>query len=177
MNSQPTKPLVLHLAVDYPNVYRPENTLAVRNFVKANADLDYLVIALTRTANPFRAARADGDGLGDNRVVSMRYWGFPFGVLLALSMFIVALRIHREIKRRGIAPAVVHGHKLTFEGLASWWLARWLRIPLVLSVLLFVKAASCGTIFEKFSWSTPQSTTLRVSPFSSDCSLVWKTTR
>jgi glycosyltransferase involved in cell wall biosynthesis len=64
----------------------------------------------------------------------MRYWGFPFGVLLALSMFIVALRIHREIKRRGIAPAVVHGHKLTFEGLASWWLARWLRIPLVLSV-------------------------------------------
>ena len=139
---KPIKPIVLHLAVDYPNVYRPENTVAVRNFIKANADLDYFVIALTRTANPLKTGRVDGDGIGnesgsgigDERVVSMRYWGLPFGALLALSMFIVALRVRREVKRRNIAPALVHAHKLTFEGLAGWWLARWLHVPLVLSV-------------------------------------------
>ena len=134
MSQSSDKPLVLHLAVDYPNVYRPENTVAVRNFVKANENLDHLVIALTRAANPFAVARIDGDGKGDNRVVSMRYWGFPFGLLLALSMFIVALRVRAEVKRRGIAPVLIHAHKLTFEGLAGWWLARWLRIPLVLSI-------------------------------------------
>lgn len=128
------KPLVLHLAVDYPNAYRPENTVAVRNFVKANEDLDYIVFALTRTPNPFLAAHVEGDGKGDSHVVSMRYWGFPLGVLLALSMFIVALRVHREIRRRNLAPVLVHAHKLTFEGLSGWWLARWLQIPLVLSV-------------------------------------------
>jgi glycosyltransferase involved in cell wall biosynthesis len=134
MNSPSIKPLVLHLAVDYPNAYRPENTLAVRNFVQANTELDYLVIALTRTANPLSAAQVGGDGHGDMRVISMRYWGFPFGLLLALSMFIVALRVRREVKRRGLAPVLVHAHKLTFEGLAGWWLSRWLKAPLVLSV-------------------------------------------
>lgn len=128
------KPVVLHLAIDYPNVYRPENTAAVRNFIRANADLDYFAVALTRTANPFRAACADGDGKGDAKVLSMRYWGLPFGLMLALSMFIVALRVRREIRRRKLAPVLVHAHKLAFEGLAGWWLARALNVPLALSV-------------------------------------------
>lgn len=128
------KPLVLHLAVDYPNVYRPENTMAVRNFVNANQNIEHIIFALTRTANPFKVAKANGDGNGDHRVISMRYWGFPFGVLLALSMWIVALRVRKEIKLKNISPKLVHAHKLTFEGLAGWWLARWLSIPLVISV-------------------------------------------
>lgn len=133
-DSKPRKPVVLHLAVDYPNVYRPENTTAVRNFIHANADLDYFVVALTRTANPLRVARADGDGKGDAKVVSMRYWGLPFGLMLALSMLIVALRVRREVKRRKLQPVLVHAHKLAFEGLAGWWLARALGIPLALSI-------------------------------------------
>ncbi|MBL8480616.1 MAG: glycosyltransferase [Rhodocyclaceae bacterium] len=127
-------PVVLHLAVDYPNLYRPENTLAVRNFVDAAAGPQHLVVALTRSANPFAVAAADGDGQGDARIVSMRYWGLPFGLLLALSMFIVALRVRLLLARRGLRPLIVHAHKFSFEGLAGWWLARWARVPLVLSV-------------------------------------------
>lgn len=134
MTAPEHNPVVLHLTVDYPNVYRPENTLAVRNFVRANVDLEYFVVAMTRTANPFQAASAFGDGNGDHNVLSMRYWGLPFGLLLAFSMFIVAWRIRREIGRRKIEPVLVHAHKLAFEGLAGWWLARWLRVPLALSV-------------------------------------------
>lgn len=134
MTETGSKPVVLHLAVDYPNVYRPENTAAVRNFIRANADLDYFTVALTRTANPFRASCADGDGKGDAKVLSMRYWGLPFGLMLALSMFIVALRVRREVRQRKLAPVLIHAHKLAFEGLAGWWLARALNIPLALSV-------------------------------------------
>lgn len=134
MTAIDSRPVVLHLAVDYPNVYRPENTAAVRNFVRANADLDYFAVALTRTANPFQVSSADGDGKGDAKVLSMRYWGLPFGLMLAPSMFIVALRVRREVRRRKLAPVLVHAHKLAFEGLAGWWLARALGIPLTLSI-------------------------------------------
>lgn len=126
--------VVLHLAVDYPNFYRPENTLAIRNFIDAAAGPEHIVIALTRTANPFAASQVDGDGRGDTRILSMRYWGPPFGILLALSMFIVAVRVRAELRRRGLHPRLVHAHKLTFEGIAGWWLARWAGVPLVLSV-------------------------------------------
>lgn len=134
MSETGSKPLVLHLTVDYPNVYRPENTPAVRSFVKSCEAVDHCVIALTRTANPLRAAVADGDGKGDSKVVSMRYWGLPFGIFLALSMYIVSHRVSGELKRRGIAPKMVHAHKLTFEGLAGWFLARRMALPLVVSV-------------------------------------------
>lgn len=128
------RPLVLHLAVDYPNVYRPENTAAVRNFVKACDTLDHRVVALTRTANPFAVAQADGDGKGDANVLSMRYWGLPFGFLLALSMFLVSWRVAREARRRQWQLQAIHAHKLTFEGLAGWFLARRWGLPLIVSV-------------------------------------------
>lgn len=128
------RPLVLHLAVDYPNVYRPENTAAVRNFVKACDTLDHRVVALTRTANPFAVSQADGDGKGDPNVLSMRYWGLPFGFLLALSMYIVSWRVAREARRRQWQPQAIHAHKLTFEGLAGWFLARRWGLPLIVSV-------------------------------------------
>ncbi len=128
------RPLVLHLAVDYPNVYRPENTAAVRNFVKACDALDHRVVALTRTANPFAVAQADGDGKGDPNVLSMRYWGLPFGFLLALSMYLVSWRVAREARRRQWRPQAIHAHKLTFEGIAGWFLARRWGLPLIVSV-------------------------------------------
>jgi glycosyltransferase involved in cell wall biosynthesis len=134
MSEQQSKPLVLHLAVDYPNAYRPENTVAVRNFINANKEIEHIVFALTRTSNPFKVASENGDGKGDMRVISMRYWGLPFGIFLALSMWIVAYRVHALLKQRNIQPTVVHAHKLTFEGIAGWRLARLLHIPLVLSV-------------------------------------------
>ncbi|MFA6041549.1 MAG: glycosyltransferase [Methylophilus sp.] len=134
MSEQQSKPLVLHLAVDYPNAYRPENTVAVRNFINANKEIEHIVFALTRTSNPFKVASENGDGKGDMRVISMRYWGLPFGVFLALSMLIVAYRIQMLLKQRNIQPTVVHAHKFTFEGIAGWRLARSLHIPLVLSV-------------------------------------------
>jgi len=128
------KPRILHISADYPDANRSETTQAVRTFVTANHELDYFVISLNRAANPLRCNSIKGDGQGDHQVLSMRYWGLPYGLSLALSMLIVAFRIHKALTRQRIKIDLIHAHKLTFEGLAAWWLARWLGVPLVVSV-------------------------------------------
>ncbi|TKB51968.1 glycosyltransferase [Ferrimonas aestuarii] len=125
---------VLHLAVEYPSRNRKHNTPAVRHFIQANPKVDYRVFALRRTANPFKCNLLEGDGYGDDKVTSMRYWGLPGGVLLFLSMTIVAWRIHKQIKQSGVNFHLIHAHKMAFEGLAGWWLSKWLNLPLALSV-------------------------------------------
>ncbi|WP_028111730.1 glycosyltransferase [Ferrimonas kyonanensis] len=129
-----TRRCVLHLAVEYPSRNRPDNTPAVRHFIQANPQVDYRVIALRRTANPFKCNALAGDGEGDNRVTSMRYWGLPLGIGLFASMTLVAWRIRRLLAKEGIRVDLVHAHKFSFEGIAGWWLARWRQCPLALSV-------------------------------------------
>lgn len=133
-NSVMRKPKVLHISADYPDANRTETTQAVRNFVTANHELNYFVVSLNRVSNPLRCNSVRGDGQDDYRVLSMRYWGLPYGLFLALSMLIVAFRIHRVLIRQQIKIDLIHAHKLTFEGLAAWWLARWLSVPLIVSV-------------------------------------------
>lgn len=134
LNAKAGKPRVLHISADYPDANRAETTQAVRTFVTSNRELDYFVISLNRTANPFRCNSIQGDDQGDPQVLSMRYWGFPYGMLLSLSMLIVAVRVRRVLMRQRLKIDLIHAHKLTFEGLAARRLARWLGVPLIVSV-------------------------------------------
>lgn len=129
-----TKAVILHLAADYPNANRRETTQAVRNFVLANHAVDHVVVALTRSADPRRQNLLDGDGAGDGRVVSMRYWGLPKGLLLQLSMAIVVRRVRRLLAQRHVTVDLIHAHKLCYEGIAGYYLSRRLGVPLVCSV-------------------------------------------
>jgi glycosyltransferase involved in cell wall biosynthesis len=128
------KPVVLHLTADYPDAHRRETTLAVKNFVDANAQVDHIIISLNRTTLPWRQNLQAGDGQGDTRVIAIRYWGLPLGVQLAASMYVLARKVRRILARRGLRPDLIHAHKLTFEGLAGYWLSRWLNVPLVCSI-------------------------------------------
>lgn len=128
------RPRVLHLSADYPDANRAETTVAVRNFIRANTGLDHFVVSLNRVAQPWKVNCIDGDGQGDPNVLSMRYWGLPGGVLLGLAMAIVAWRVRRQLRQRGLQVHMVHAHKLCFEGLAAWWLWRWMGLPYVVSV-------------------------------------------
>ncbi|QIZ78445.1 glycosyltransferase [Ferrimonas lipolytica] len=130
----PARRCVLHLAVEYPSLNRSTNTPAVRNFIRANPEVDYRVFALRRTANPSACNALVGDDQGDNKVTSMKYWGLPYGILLFLSMTIVAWRIYRTVQSERLSIASIHAHKFSFEGIAGWWLSRWLNVPLALSV-------------------------------------------
>ncbi len=120
---------ILHLTVDFPSINRPENTMAVKNLLSSLGGQEHLVIAMTRTANPFKTNLLAGDN-----VVSMRYWGLPFGIGLFLSMTIVACRVLFYLKKINLKPDAVHGHKFAFEGIAAWWLSRFLKVPFWVSV-------------------------------------------
>jgi hypothetical protein len=124
VNPEMEKPIILHISADYPDANRAETTQAVRTFVTTNHELDYYVVSLNRVANPFRCNSIKGDGQGDHHVLSMRYWGLPYGVCLALSMLIVAFRVRRVLTQQRIKVDLVHAHKLTFEGLTARWLGR-----------------------------------------------------
>lgn len=134
VNPEVEKPKILHISADYPDANRAETTQAVRTFVTTNHELDYFVVSLNRVANPFRCNSIKGDGQGDHHVLSMRYWGLPYGVFLALSKLIVAFRIRRVLTQQQIKVDLIHAHKLTFEGLTARWLALWLDVPLIVSV-------------------------------------------
>ncbi|HEX2526157.1 MAG TPA: glycosyltransferase [Geminicoccus sp.] len=125
---------VLHLAVDYPDAFDRQKTVAIRNFVEANRAVDHVVVALTRTEDPRKVVLVHGDGAGDGRVYSMRYLSPPFGILLYPAMAVVAWRIRRLIERERIRVDLIHAHKLCFEGISGYLLARWLDKPLVCSV-------------------------------------------
>ncbi len=133
-NALQRRPVVLHLTADYPDAHRRETTLAVKNFVGANDGVDHIVISLNRTAMPWRQRVQAGDGAGDARVISVRYWGLPFGVQLAASMYLLAMKLRGILAERGERLDLIHAHKLSFEGLAGYWLSGWLRVPLVCSI-------------------------------------------
>ncbi|MBT3069823.1 glycosyltransferase [Rhodomicrobium sp. Az07] len=125
---------ILHVTGDYPNINKPLTTLAVKNFIDANPDADHIIVTLDRTSLPWRARVTPGGGNGDARVVSIRYWGLPLGVQLAASMYLVARQIRRILQMRGGDFDAIHAHKLTFEGLAGYWLSLWFEKPLVCSL-------------------------------------------
>jgi glycosyltransferase involved in cell wall biosynthesis len=125
---------ILHLTGDYPNINKTLNTLAVKNFIDANPEADHIIVTLDRTSLPWRARVTPGGGSGDRRMVSIRYWGFPLGVQLASSMYLVARQIRDILKTRSENFDLIHAHKLTFEGLAGYWLSLWFEKPLVCSV-------------------------------------------
>jgi glycosyltransferase involved in cell wall biosynthesis len=134
MKPNPGRSCVLHLAVDYPSAFDRTKTMAVRNFVEANPEVDHVVIALGRTADPRKAELVEGDGAGDPNVFSMLYFGLPAGVMLLPSLALAASRIRRLLQHRQIRVDLIHAHKLCFEGIAGYLLSLWLNVPLVCSV-------------------------------------------
>ncbi|ADP70111.1 glycosyl transferase group 1 [Rhodomicrobium vannielii ATCC 17100] len=130
----PRRRCILHVTGDYPNINKPLNTLAVKNFIDANPEADHIIVTLDRTSLPWRARVTPGGGNGDSRMISIRYWGLPFGVQLAASMYLVARQTRRILQTRGEDFDVIHAHKLTFEGLAGYWLSLWFEKPLVCSL-------------------------------------------
>lgn len=125
---------ILHITADYPDCNKPVNTYAIKNFIDQIDCFDSYIVCISRTALPWRCKIVPGGGVDNARLISVKYWGFPFGVFLALSMYIVARRIRSIIRSRGMRIDLIHAHKLAFEGLAAFWLSRWTGVPMVCSL-------------------------------------------
>ena len=68
------------------------------------------------------------------RVFAYGHFGLPLGIGLFRSFWVVARTIRRALREEGLKPDAVHAHRLTFDGIGGWLLARALDVPLFISV-------------------------------------------
>jgi len=128
------RPVILHLAVEYNTPLREKTTTAVEWFVDELVEVDNVIVAMKRVANPLRTYLVDCGKVNGHRLFAFGFFGLPFGIGLAWSMRAVAARVMHVLKGAGIRPDLVHAHKLTFEGIAGWHIAQRLGAPLFVSV-------------------------------------------
>ena len=129
------RPTLLHLAIDYNDPHRPPTTRAIEWLVdELGDDYDNVVISMTRKTDPRQTYFWDCGSIGKAHVFAYGYEGLPFGIGLFGSMWWAARRIRRALQENGIRPDLIHAHKLGFEGLAGWLLARWYGVPLFVSL-------------------------------------------
>lgn len=116
-------PLILHLSADYPNPQQfHRRTTAIQRLVTGTDYGRHVVVTMDRTSLPWKACFMDcGEDKGV-RLYSYRYFGLPMGFGLAMAMRRVARHVLKTMKAEHGLPALVHAHKLSFEGIAGLWL-------------------------------------------------------
>ena len=122
---------LLHVTADYPDRLNPRKTTAVARLVETVSWAENIVFSLNRVATP----RFDWQMHRETPMLySAAYYGLPFGVGLAHWMDVVANRILRQLRIDDHHPALIHAHKLTFEGIAASELSQQLAIPYCITV-------------------------------------------
>lgn len=116
-----------------PHLSPYDRTHAVRNLLLSCEDFDHVVISLTRVRTPW-AEFQDIYKDGPLHVISLGYWGLPFGLGLRREMATVARRSLRALKALGIRPDLIHSHTLSWDGLTGDRLARNFGIRHLVSV-------------------------------------------
>jgi glycosyltransferase involved in cell wall biosynthesis len=136
-------PHIVHISSDYmdglgdKSAHRHRHpTVAINNLVEGAQDFDHTVFSLRRRSLPIGLFLTD---LGTPRRANVRvfayaHYGLPLGIGLFHSFWLVARTIRRVLQERNIQPHAIHAHRLTFEGIAGWLLARSLDVPLFISV-------------------------------------------
>jgi len=122
---------ILHIHQDYPDGRPYPYTKAVSNLIegceKIDATTKHTVVSINRTSNPFRVAVHPFD-----KGFSFVYWAIPLPYIYYVSMWLSAFYIHQKIKH--LKCDVIHGHKLTYEGVLAYFLAKRMNKPYVLSI-------------------------------------------
>ena len=122
---------VLHIHQDYPDGREYPNTKAVSNLIEAsritNTSIEHFVVSINRTSNPLKiSVKGFSDG------ISIVYWALPLPLIYKPVIWFWAQVI--AYKLRSLNFTLIHGHKLTTEGLFSYFLSKRLNIPYCVSV-------------------------------------------
>jgi len=120
---------VIHISFDHPDLIDNRKTNAVKNLISSQNVSDNIVFSLNRTVFKLNKLKAQKEPQG----FSLNIIGLPYGILLFLWMYIAYKRIAKIIIREGIKPTLIHGHKLTFEGIIAFYLSRKLGVPYILT--------------------------------------------
>jgi glycosyltransferase involved in cell wall biosynthesis len=120
---------IIHLSFDHPDRIDPNKTKAVMNLCASQKHEQNIIFSLNRSAR----IRDDFKAVKEDHGYSMRIFGLPFGILLHLWMYLAYLRILKKLREAGLEPGLIHAHKLTFEGIIAWYLAKKLGVPFIVT--------------------------------------------
>lgn len=131
------KQRVLHLSADYPDLFQPSKTRAISGLIEGTAgNFDHFVVSLNRHgglgqwANPGKML----DCRDDTHGISVVYAAPPAQIAIVRPMRALVQDLLARLAEREFRPDVVHGHKLTIEGVAARIIARALQVPYVLTL-------------------------------------------
>lgn len=138
---------ILHISADYPDAINPRKTKAISYLVEADkGDNTHVVYSLNRKSpplgsfaknvlkNPARPKIAIHLERQNDQVTAVVYSGAPGGLYMARAMECLADQIGEDLDKRGIKPDLVHGHKLTLEGLIAERLSKRYGCPYAVSI-------------------------------------------
>lgn len=133
---------IINISTDYPDEFQPDKTCAISNLVDGTRDdFDHVVYSLNRIDIGFvkaafdSAARPTVTRLYDSDALNCWTYEAPSkGLFLKRNMLALAEIIVEDITRKGIIPKLVHGHKLSMEGIIAYQVAKLLNIPFAITV-------------------------------------------
>lgn len=122
---------ILHIHQDYPDGRPYPFTKAVSNLIDAckvaDSSVEHFVLSINRTSNPLKISiNYFEDGL------SLVYWALPLPFIYKPIIWLWSMVLVFILRK--VEFSVIHGHKLTTEGLFSYFLAKKLLIPYFISV-------------------------------------------
>jgi len=122
---------ILHIHQDYPDGRARPPTKAVQNLIKASKEydksVDHYVLSINRTSNPFKVSvKAFDEGL------SIVYWAIPLPYIYVPMIWFCSIYMAFFLRKQKFT--LIHGHKLTTEGIFTYFFSKKFNIPYVLSV-------------------------------------------
>ena len=132
------KPLIVHLSADYPDAIAPGKTRAIERLVTGMASrFAHRVYSLNRRGGIGAAMLGTGGvepATDDGMLASWTYRAPPAGLAMRRAMSGVAGAVLADLAARGLEPAIIQGHKLSFEGIAARQVARSLGVPFAVTL-------------------------------------------
>lgn len=121
---------IVHISCDFPDPIVSAKTQGVISFVDSTRGFRHVVYSLNR-AN-WRSNLVALDFAPDRTAIA--YGAPPKGLMLETRLVPVADFIRSDLARKGIAPDLLHAHKLTVEGLIAHRLSGELGVPYIASI-------------------------------------------
>lgn len=123
------KPRIVHVITDYPDGIGQGNSYAIGNLLEqTDNQAEHLVISLNRVREPvFRITQRLPN------VIVCEVFSLPGGVLSNSFLWLVALALQPYLKATFKAD-LIHGHKLTTDGVLAYFLSKQTGIPFALTI-------------------------------------------
>jgi len=134
---------IVHISTDFPDPLQPDKTRAVQNLIDATADeFDHYTYSLNRAdispavalGHSLSAAWPVQTGDEFEYGACWEYKAPAYGLYLKVVMRNLADKISEDIVRKDIRPTLVHGHKLSMEGVIAHRIAKNLGLPFGISI-------------------------------------------